>query len=223
MGVNGLRLGGPIVATSNAFKCNVRCSSFVSVSHLNNVFIGKAAVRPHRKGLCPHVTRAPSKVLGTMNLRGGNTRCFISRVCPRVGGVSAGVVMGIDNSSIRACIRYTRGVTSLSGVPTVRLGVSYPGMGRKNVTFKIAAYKTDRIIGTIHGICPGALVMGLSPGIASVARVTETIRTRKTSSISLVGAVLKVTVSTRGHGPMLSAVANNLSNPYMGPITLQVM
>lgn len=223
MGVNGLGLSGPIVATSNAFKCKLRFRSFISLRGVKNVVIGKAALRRHRKGPCPHVTRAPVNVLGTIKLRGGNIRCFISRVCPRVGSVHAGVVMGISNSRMRSCTRATSVVGRLRGVPTVRLGVSYPGIGRKNVTFNMATRKTTRIIDTIHGICGGALVMGLSPGIASVARVTHTMRNTKTSDISLVGALLNVTVSTRGHHPVLSAIAKNVDNTTIGPVTLHVM
>lgn len=223
MGVNRLRVGGPMVATSNAFKCNRRFTSFVSVAQVNNVVMGKAALRGHRKGPCPHVTRAPSNVLGTIKLRGGNMRCFIRRVCPHVGSVRAGVVIGISNSTVRSCMGATRVVGRLSGVPTVRLGVSYPGMGRKNVTFNIATGKTTRIIGTIHSTCGGALVIGLSPGIASVARVTHTTRRDNTSDMSLVGALLNVTISTRHEQPVLSAMAKNVSNTTMGPVTLHVM
>lgn len=223
MGVNSLGLYGPIVATSNAFKCKGRFRSFMSLRGVNNVVMGKAALRRHRNGPCPHVTRAPVKVLGTMKLRGGKISCFIRRVCPRVESVRAGVVIGMSKSTMRSCIGATRVVGSLSRVPTVRLGVSYPGMGRNNVTFKISTYKYSRIMGTMHGMCGGALVMGLSPGIASVARVTHTTRTSNTSDMSLVGALLKVTISTRGHEPMLSAVANNVDNTTMGPVTLHVM
>lgn len=223
MGVNRLRVGGPIVATSNAFKCNRRFSSFVSVTQVNNVVMGKAALRGHRKGPCPHVTRAPSKVLGTIKLRGGKISCFMRRVCPHVGSVQAGVVMGMSKSTVRSCIGATRVVGRLSGVPTVRLGVSYPGMGRNNVTFNISTGKTSRMMGTMHSTCGGALVMGLSPGIASVARVTHTTRRDNTSDISLVGALLKVTVSTRHGHPVLSAMAKKVSNTTMGPVTLHVI
>ncbi len=221
--MNGLRLTGPIVATSNAFNCNARFTSFMSLGHLNNVVIGNAALRRHRNGPCPHVTRAPTNVLGTIKLRGGNISCFYRRVCPAVGSCGARVVIGIDNSTVRSCITATRHVGTLRTVPTVRLGVSYPGIGRNNVTFNIATGKTRRMIHTIHRICSGALVIGLSPGIASVARVTHTTRTTNTSDISLVGALLNVTVSTRHHHPLLSAIANNVDNPTMGPVTLHVI
>lgn len=223
MGVGSLGLGGPIVATSKAFNCKLRFTSFIPLRRVKNVVMGNAALRPHRKGSCPHVTRAPRKVLGYINLRGGNIRCFYRRVCPRVGSVSAGVVMGIDKRSPRDCTRYTTHIGRLSGVPTVRLGVSYPGMGSNNVTFNIAYRNTTDIMGTIHGICSGALVIGLSPGMADVTSVTHTMRTRNTSSISLVGALVNVTISVRGHRPLLDVHANNLDNPYIGPITLHVI
>ncbi len=125
--MKSLRLGGPIVATSKAFNCNLRFTSFIGLRSVNNVVIGKAALGPHRKGPCPHVTRATRNVLGYIKLRGGKISCFYRRVCPRVGSVHAGVVIGISNSYLRSCTRYTTHVGRLRRVPTVRLGVSYPG------------------------------------------------------------------------------------------------
>lgn len=108
-------------------------------------------------------------------------------------------------------------------ISVLRVGISYPGIGRNKVTFNRGPGTLRRVAGRMGGCTGRPIVVGLDPGMASVARVTGTTRTNNTSILSLVGALAKVGVSVGEHAFTLTGGANKVSNPTMGPMTIHVM
>lgn len=168
------------------------------------------------------MTRICNNVLGTIKLRGPNVRLFYGESVPFLGRFSAEVIMGIYNRSLSRCLSIMGHLTSRP-VSVVRVGVSYPGIGRNKVTFKASPGNIRAVADRVGGCTGRPIVVGLSPGIADVTRVTETTRTNKTSTISLVGAVANVGVSVGEEDFILTGGANNVDNPTIRPITIHVI
>jgi dihydroorotate dehydrogenase (NAD+) catalytic subunit len=219
-----VELPNPVLNAAGCGGSGRELSPFFDLARLGAFVTGSIALEARAGRPAPRAAETPSGLLGATGLPGPGIEAFLAKDLPWLLKQGARTVVSIAGNTVDEYAEAARRLHDAPGVTAIEVNLACPNAEDRGVMFAAHADAAADVVRAVraHTRQDVPVIAKLSPDLADVVTMALACVDAGADALSVVNAVLGMTIDTPARRPALPGVlSGGLSGPAIRPIAVR--
>jgi dihydroorotate dehydrogenase (NAD+) catalytic subunit len=218
-----LLLANPIIAASGCFGFGQEYAGIVDVQRLGAFVCKSITLRPRHGNAMPRIAETPAGVLSAVGLQNPGLTTFARRYPPIWATWTVPAIVSIAGATIDEFVAIAQTLDELPGIAAIELNLSCPNREAAGASFGWDPDQTAQLVEAVRASTSLPVIAKLSPIPLGVVAIAQAAETAGADAVSLINALVGLSIDVKRRKPALAAGAGGLTGPAVKPLALHMV
>jgi dihydroorotate dehydrogenase (NAD+) catalytic subunit len=221
--IGALELRNPVMPASGTFGSGREYADFLDLAELGAVVTKGVSVEPWPGNESPRMAETASGMLNSIGLQNPGVEAFCANDLVWLASRDVPVIVNVVGHSVE---EYAAVAERLEREPTVsalELNISCPNVDAGGMAFGTTCQAAAAVTRAVRSVSTKTLVVKLSPNVTDIAEIARAVEAEGADAVSLINALLGMTIDTDTFRPTLARGAGGLSGPAIKPVAVRMV
>jgi dihydroorotate dehydrogenase (NAD+) catalytic subunit len=216
-------LPNPVLAAAGCAGTGRELAQFTDVARVGAIISKSIMTEPRTGNPAPRLAETPSGLLNSVGLQGPGIDAFLQRDLPWLLSRGARAVVSIAGQTVREYGALAARLSDAAGVSAVEINLSCPNAEDAGRLFALDPQTAGTVVAAVRGSLRYDIPVfaKLSPDVTDIAAVAGACVTAGADGLSLINALLGMTIDPERLRPALAGTYGGLSGPAVRPVAVR--
>ncbi len=220
--LGSLTLANPIMSAAGTYGAGLEGREFVDLSGLGALVTKTVTVVPWHGNPPQRIIETPSGMLNSIGLENKGADYFLANTLPEMLTIGPPVIVNIGGESIEDFVVLAERF-SQAGIAALEVNLSCPNVQGGKLPFSSEPAMTESAVRQVVAAASVPVFAKLSPNVTDVAEMARSCEGAGADGLSLINAILGMSIDVESRRANLSRTMGGLSGPAIRPVAVRMV
>ena len=221
--IDKLVLKNPVMTASGTFGYGLEFADFVPLNRLGGIIVKGTTLKPREGNDYPRMVETASGMLNCVGLQNKGVDYFCENIYPQIKDIDTNMIVNVSGSAPDDYAECAARINELDNIPAIELNISCPNVKQGGMAFGVTCEGAASVVRAVRKRYGKTLIVKLSPNVTSVADIAKACEAEGAGSVSLINALMGMSIDIEKRCQRLSIGTGGLSGPAVKPVALRMV